>query len=506
MARPIHVQGIEWSLRLPFLKGHGLEEPMSDAMGHVMNMKKILLGIFLIAIAPYCTEKPEGEKTQEKPALKAWAPGVVQPSLTIDAPAGFLDLRGPIHAHSVYSHDACDGQPVVDGVYDEICAQDFRQGLCTSQQDFIMLTDHIDSFRSTAYPDVFVYREAQGDRLLEREGQPVASWLRCPDGRDVLVMAGLEGATMPVGLKAHVPEAQRTQAYGEASADSIALLHAQDAVVLVSHTEGWSVEKLLTLPLDGFEMFNLHAAVLSNIPITLQMVFLAETKDAGLPHPALGLLPLMREDPRYLRTWGAVLATGVRRVTTMGIDAHRNTFPTLLGDGDRIDSYRRMMMGFSNHLLVIPEDDGSWDDEHLRAALSAGRLYGVFEVMGYAEGFDFRAEDASGKRIAEMGDEVALADAPMLKLIEPRMRSKPVDDVTPSIWMDLLRAVDDGDRGWELVASDTGTLEFSPVEAGAYRAVVWMIPNHLAADMGDFVADAQNPKVWVYTNPIYVRP
>ena len=40
-----------------------------------------------------------------------------------------------------------------------------------------------------------------------------------------------------------------------------------------------------------------------------------------------------------------------RAVTTVGTDCHRNTFPQLLPDGERIDSYRRMML-WTNDVLV----------------------------------------------------------------------------------------------------------------------------------------------------------
>src|SRR4051812_29485339 len=40
-----------------------------------------------------------------------WHPGVVMPSIGAAGPRGLLDLRGLIHAHSVYSHDACDNAP-----------------------------------------------------------------------------------------------------------------------------------------------------------------------------------------------------------------------------------------------------------------------------------------------------------------------------------------------------------------------------------------------------------
>ena len=73
-----------------------------------------------------------------------WKPGDVRPSIRAEGPRGLLDLRGIVHAHSVYSHDACDGEPrdPVTGALNEPCVDDFRRDLCRVGHDFVMLTDH----------------------------------------------------------------------------------------------------------------------------------------------------------------------------------------------------------------------------------------------------------------------------------------------------------------------------------------------------------------------------
>ena len=45
------------------------------------------------------------------------------------SPGGRAWRRGIVHLHSHYSHDACDGNPMPDGVPDEACLQDLRSGL-----------------------------------------------------------------------------------------------------------------------------------------------------------------------------------------------------------------------------------------------------------------------------------------------------------------------------------------------------------------------------------------
>jgi hypothetical protein len=414
---------------------------------------------------------------------------------------GLLDRRGLIHAHSVYSHDACDYKPVVDGVRDPVCFEDFRRGLCQSKHDFVMLSDHNDAFSATEFPDALVYRPDRADELVTRDGDPVASWAACPDGSRALVLAGTESNTMPVGLERHVSTdpTVRAAVYGDASASSIMQMKASGAVALVAHTENWTVDQLTTLPLDGFEMYNLHANTLLRGGNALELAVRLEQGDKALPDPNLFLLNLFTEDPRYITTWGTVLASGAKRVTTMGTDCHRNTFSQLAQDGERIDSYRRLMIWFSNHLLVRPNADGTWDDRNLKDALKQGRLYGAFEVFGYPVGFDFHAESTAGT--SEIGDQASLASGARLVVRMPRIQDLDPSKPEPTLKIRILRAIPDG---WDEVASGPHDLEFQPALAGAYRAEVRIVPRHLTDKLGDYAHTLLSGDFpWIYANAIY---
>ncbi len=50
--------------------------------------------------------------------------------------------RAIIHAHSVHSHDACDGNPYVDGGVNEPCLQSFRRAGYADKIDVVFLTEH----------------------------------------------------------------------------------------------------------------------------------------------------------------------------------------------------------------------------------------------------------------------------------------------------------------------------------------------------------------------------
>ena len=433
-----------------------------------------------------------------------WQPSRVLMAVTGPTRRGLIDARGIIHAHSAYSHDACDGKGFDEsGNINEPCVNDFRDDLCKVGHEFVMITDHSSHFREHPFPDVLLYRAAKGDKLVERDGKPVANRVACANGRWPLLLAGGEtSASMPVGLEGHVPgdDAARASAYGDKTAEAYAKLKAQGAVVLIAHTEDWEADELVSMPLDGFEMYNLHANMVARMADALKLMTIALSKEPNVaPHPDLSLLPLIWEDDRYLSRWGTVLAKGVKRVTTMGTDCHRNTLNYKIADNERVDSYRRMMLWFSNHLLVTPKADGSIDDRSLKDALRAGRLYGAFEVLGYPEGFDYAAV-ADGK-IAEMGDTVSLAKGVELRVRMPKVAYLDPKVAAPVLRARVLKAVD---GGWQEVAVGGGNLAFAVTEAGAYRAEVRMVPRHLLGWLGSLVEVAETEMVWIYANAIYV--
>jgi hypothetical protein len=157
-----------------------------------------------------------------------------------------------------------------------------------------------------------------------------------------------------------------------------------------------------------------------------------------------------------------------------------------------------MMSWFSNHLLVEPAADGSFDDQGLKSALRAGRLYAAFEVLGYPSGFDFVA--VQGSETLDMGSEVSLAGSPELRVRRPRLRGVEPES-EPPLTLRLLRA---REAGWDIVAEGDGDLAVSVDAPGAYRAEVRMVPVHLEPHLASYAALAQNEYVWIYSNAIYV--
>ena len=445
------------------------------------------------------------------PAPVAWSPGSQLPS-SHEVRRGLIDLRGLIHAHSYYSHDACDESPVDEaGVRNAVCLDDFRRGLCQSRHDFVMLTDHDDSFEENEFPDVLLHFPERGDTLINHvvdgEERPTANRTVCDDGTVQFIMAGSESGLMPVGLDRHV-EIDGVRSYGSLDQTYADAIHDAGGLVMLAHPEDFSIEELKALPVDGFEMYNLHRNTVAQAGVALELLVRLQESDPGLPHPDLVLAPIFQEDPLYLERWGRVLASGLKRTTTMGTDCHRNTFNRAMQDGERVDSYRRMMSGFSNHLLVRADAFDDIDDRGLKDALGAGRLYGAFDFLGQPLGFDFHA--TAGDVVTEMGETAAVGSTLEAQL--PSFRDLAADVEAPFLTLRILRAVDD-DAGWEVVASldsDDGSrrLSVAVTEPGAYRAEVRMVPLHLRADLGrdaDILLADGRDFVWIYSNALYVR-
>ncbi len=438
----------------------------------------------------------------EPPPKPTWVPGTTYRTPREPNARGLLDRKGLIHAHSYYSHDACDSRPITDaGTYDAVCYDDFRRGLCQTKHDFVFLTDHRGTFADNEFPDVLLYDAARSDRLVEHGAGPTANWLACPEAEPALVMAGCETTPMmPVGLERHATG--RGDTYGSDTTNALLEARAAGAVTLVAHTEGWTVDKLATLPLDGFEMYNLHANTFKNAGVVLDYMMKVDAQQFdGLPEPDAFLASYTLEDQYYLETWGSVLARGVKRVTTMGTDCHRNSLPQKAQDGERIDSYRRMMLAFSNHLLVRPKADGTWDDRDLKDALRGGRLYGVFDSFGDAQGFDYFATEGAATK--EMGDEASVAAGATLVVKAPTPRDLPADVEAPTLTVKLFKAKS---GGWDEVASGPGDLSFTPTAPGAYRAEVRLVPRHMRRWIGKRLDWLRAERPWVYSNPIYVVP
>jgi hypothetical protein len=437
-------------------------------------------------------------------ALPTWD-RTLPPASVMGPWRGLSLARGIVHLHSVYSHDACDSMPRdVNGVPNEPCLQDLRTALCTDQIDFADLTDHDASMADETFPTLFSPRA--GDvPVIDAAGDEIGSRMTCADGHVVTFTVGGENDLMPVMLHHH-PAAADIPAlhavYNGLDPATVQAFRDAGGLTWVAHTEQHDIDQLRTLLPDGIELYNLHANIDPNIRSTYlgldaagaitAAVNFADTQP-GHPEPDLALLSFISPSTPALTRWDQLLADGHHIPATAGSDAHENALPVILADGERGDSYRRVLRWFSNIALVQDTQDMA----QIEAALKAGQMFAVFEMMGTPLGFDVHAGDN-----IEMGGTANVGST--LSVTLPTIRNLDPSLPTPEIRANVIRVTSGGPT---TVLSSTETSISVPLDQpGAYRVEITIIPHHLGPYLGDLgtgYADVELP--WIYANPIYVE-
>ncbi len=453
---------------------------------------------------------PESDVTPPPKTLPDIFPFGMPSTTLLGETQGLSPMRTIIHAHTIYSHDACDGEPVLkDGTANEECLESFRAALCTDHIDLVMLTEHTSRMADeTDFQQLFLHRG--DDEWVEEGGIKVANTVVCEDGHRALIMPGLEGnqdGVSPLGMTSHpsagTPE-EVEAAYKDASPEGIANMRAHGGIPVAIHIEGAPEGWLKTADIDAIEVGNLHVLVAPDLrkliglnPDTPILAFTDYLFDGeNQPPPDLVFLEFHERLDSYLWWWDAVLME--KMITGFaGNDVHQNVLPTPLSDGDRPDSYRRMMKWYVNHLMVPDRTPAN-----AKAALQAGRLYMVFEVLGSPIGFDYRAE--AGDKTWLMGDTVP-TDARTgggLTLKAPAAAALIADvSLQPTASTRVYRVTADES---EVVMETQDPLEYPVDKPGRYRIEVHVNTTHLMPYVeGHEQLHKEFP--WIYSNPIEVQ-
>jgi hypothetical protein len=436
-------------------------------------------------------------------SLPAWDPTLPSASV-MGTFGGFTPARGIIHLHSPFSHDACDGMPrASDGTPNEPCLQSLRNALCATRIDYAALTDHDDSMADEGYASLFHPR--MGDEpVLDGNGVQIASRIHCDNGHEVLVTVGGENDLMPIMLNRHVDGTvqQRHDIYNGIDAAAVTAMRDAGAKIWIPHTEQRTQEHILAVAPDGIEIYNLHANIDPKIrPMYLGLdaygaissaVEFADTNTGG-PEPDLALLAFLAPNEPSLARWNEQLGAGRKVAGSAGSDAHENALPVILADGERGDSYRRVMRWFGNIALTTD----TRDPVAIEAAIAAGRMFAVFTLLGMPDGF---AVDAGGATIG-----ARLAPGTQLHVQPPTVRDLDASLPAPAIRTTVLH-IAAGGAVTTLATSENGSAIDVTLPAGAVRIEVSMIPHHLAPylrDLGPQMAERELP--WIYTSPLYVE-
>lgn len=431
------------------------------------------------------------------------------PTDQLGRPHGFHIARGVLHVHSVFSHDACDGQPVLeDGAPNESCLEQFRHALCADRIDVAMMSEHYDLMTETFdFDELYLHRD--GDTWVDEGGKHSANQVNCDGGHVALIMPGLEGSSnrvSPLAITGHPVEGTAEEieaAYKDDSPEGVARLRAKNAIPTAIHIESDSNDWLHTTDLDALEIGNLHVLIAPNYrsdlgmdpgaPIAAFAEYLFNPEN--LPWPDLVFLEFHERMPLYYDLWDEILSE--RMIAGFaGNDAHQNVSDHELFDGERGDSYRRMFKWYGNHLLVSERTPAQ-----AREALSIGRLYMVYEVLGSPVGFDFWTE--RGDDIWVMGESADSGGQPSQIRLRATIPTALVEDqaVEVPVSMRLYRVTSDGS---ELVLETEQELDLAAPGVGRYRLEVDMTPENLAPYLrGHERLVRQYP--WIYSNPIEIR-
>ena len=524
----------------------------------------LVIVLFVLGVA--CGDRAAPLSEIEQPAPEQPAQNTddtpvppVEDEIPIDEPEVqeplYHTFRGIAHVHSPYSHDACDGQGLLDDIPDSACLADFRAAPCDNELDFVFMTDHPSYMRDFNFETILLYNASAGDELIyDATNQPIANMMRCANGHQVLLAVGFEGHhTMPLGMQSHVaPEHYVGITDDDAVADSAAMLRALEdvgALSAMAHSEeeDLSAQRIVDLELQAMEWYNPHGNfktilggdVLSGNPLDaidalsgLEKFLLGSNSGA---HPDLAYLLLLPYWPQAgFDKWREVQQQ--RSITgILGSDVHQNVsvdplctgtwsiacgvaaelYPNalmllasggeiVLNDGDRLDSYARIERWLENR---VQAESLALND--VVAAMRAGRNYGLFSVFGEPDKFLFQA--VQGEDVLDMGDQAQ--GAMQLQITLPSMPQalsgvnfSAEEAALAQISMRLFHTSSTGTTSVREIPAQGQVHEENISAPGAYHVEIWIQPKHFAQAAGSVQDVLEREYLWLISNSIRILP
>lgn len=418
---------------------------------------------------------------------------------------GYRIARTSIHVHSPVSYDACGGNTD--------CLQDLRDALCNNRVDFVFLTDHPNRMSKLEFPDLVLSKS--GDTAITSSGSTIGNTISCSNSQTVIVTAGYEDTLMPIGMTQHLDTNIDTRGGLYTTNPPTAALVSSlqttaNALVFIPHTESRDNSLLNSLGMTGIEIYNLHANVnptmrhdylgFDHFEPGLLDVIVYGGDPYGSNQPDLAFLSFFKISPVYAQKWDYLISQGKQIVGISGNDSHQNFFPGTASDGDRVDSHRRLIRWVSNYVRV---QNLTLTDE--KSAISAGRVWSVFEGLGTPTGMDYYAQN--GSTYAETGSTFTwVSQTTHIHVIAPSLHSdSPHGTSGPKIGIQLIK-VDSTTGAETVVATSSGdSIDYVPTSKGAYRAEVSITPLHLVDFLKYKPQQARQEFKWIITNPIYLQ-
>ena len=442
-------------------------------------------------------------------ALAGWLAAVLGAGCSGDEESGpaWVSVKTAVHVHSVQSHDACDNEPRVDGEPNAPCAQDMRDGVCQTHYDHVFLTDHDGEMATEPWSELLVPYFRQGDAWIGGDARHGLA-MHCPDGHVANLYPGAENDLMPIGLDRHVGDSLAIgsealhQLYDKDGPDNVAAFKAAGGVVFVNHAEQHTTEEIDAYDIDGIEIYNIHATLQELMSGGGQVGDISEflrTDDEAAPANLL-FLTLYKDNVEDLTHWSTLSHT--RRLAGVAAhDVHRNALPGPMADGERMDSYRRLLSWYSNRVFVPTADPGP-TREAVREALKEGRSYMSGDVVGDTAGFDAVVRWPAGE--LRMGAQAPWAEGMAVQVTLPAV---PTGSTVVLALVEMRADGTWGDLRTDDVAQAEADLPMTlPLPgSGVYRVEMRMVPGHLAGALNGAAELAKRSFVWVRTNPFHIR-
>lgn len=433
-------------------------------------------------------------------------------STELGNPRGYRIVRTITHLHSPYSYDACDGNGFPNGVINAACLKDLRRALCVNRIDFTFLTDHPANMGNYSMQELLLDGAAPSrDELLTNAGAPYANRLGdCENAFAPTLLVGFEGTEMALGMTHHLETApsDRLDWYARDSVELRNRLSTEvDALVVIPHTEGKTLEWIRSLTPDSLEIYNFHANLDPKIrerDLKIPPFKILPSLISYLIDPFHELVPdyaflsFLEMNPIYFYKWNTLISEGMKITALGGTDSHQNVLPQIVSDGERMDSHRRLVRMMSNHFLVHSADSGE-----VKTAIKEGRGWLVFEGLGTPVGMDFLA--TTGATTIGVGETGAIQNSSAtlsVKLPSLHTRSPHGDD-SPIIRIRLKRVTSSG-QDETVATSENAELQFTTAKEGAYRAEIAIVPKHLKKFLGDFDYQANREFPWITTNHLFL--
>jgi hypothetical protein len=420
------------------------------------------------------------------------------------------------HDHSPYSYDACDKNGLVDGKPDPTCLDHLRASLCTNHIDFVFLSDHPGHMAEYEFSDLLL--KQSGDTLLSSADAPYANLMAvCADGFKSTILAGFESELLALGMTRHLTAdvSARNSLYSGDTRELRDQLGTQaDALVMIPHTESRTISLIESLAPDGIEIYNIHANLdpkirkkYLEIPPFKHMAgivtyLMDPYKELNPDYSFLGFFEIARV---YFQKWNQLIFDNVKVTGLAGTDAHENTFPQTVADGERFDSHRRLSRLVSNYVLVKDEGSGVVEPSKVKLSLKQGKSWVVVEGLGIPSGADYSA--TVGNLTVGTGESLSLAGGNgILSFKAPAVYGLSSSGVEPPLIRLQLHQVMAGGQD-RVIASSTGAdLSVTVSTPGAYRAQIYITPKHLKPLLGEFSDRADSEFPWIVTNHIYLTP